>query len=240
MGGIRSLAAARPVGTALRLFWADGVYFSPRLDHDKQCVLVTVAANTKGHKDIVGLVDGDRKSAQSWRELLLDLKRRGLEIGPELAVGDGALGFWKALREVYGEAPEQRCWVHKTINVLNQMPKSLQARAKGHLQDIWMAETKATRRPRTGYRMQLRLLRREDDGAAAATEPMCRSVTSWCVRRLRYRSPEVTAKNRPCPDGALQKKAMDPTYFGQFRFLNGLCNAEVKILSAWRVRNRAV
>ena len=98
------------------------MYFSPRLDHDKQCVLVTVAANTKGHKDIVGLVDGDRKSAQSWRELLLDLKRRGLEIGPELAVGDGALGFWKALREVYSEAREQRCWMHKTINVLNQMP----------------------------------------------------------------------------------------------------------------------
>ena len=143
VGGIRSLAAARPVGTALRLFWADGVYFSPRLDHDKQCVLVIVAANTKGHKDIIGLVDGDRKSAQSWRELLIDLKRRGLEIGPELAVGDGALGFWKALREVYGEAREQRCWVHKTINVLNQMPKSLQARATGHLQDIWMAETKA-------------------------------------------------------------------------------------------------
>ena len=75
--------------------------------------------------------------------MLLDLKRRGLEIGPELAVGDGALGFWKALREVYGETREQRCWVHKTANVLNQMPKSLQARAKGNLQDIWMAETKA-------------------------------------------------------------------------------------------------
>jgi putative transposase len=74
--------------------------------------------------------------------LLLDLKRRGLRQGPELAVGDGALGFWKALREVYGETREQRCWVHKTANVLNQMPKSLQAKAKGHLQDIWMAETK--------------------------------------------------------------------------------------------------
>ena len=134
----RDLSARRYV-----YFWADGVYFQPRLDHDKQCVLVIVGADAKGHKDIVGLVDGYRESAQSWRELLLDLKRRGLEIGPELAVGDGALGFWKALREVYGEAREQRCWVHKTINVLNQMPKSLQARAKGHLQDIWMAETKA-------------------------------------------------------------------------------------------------
>ena len=131
----RDLSARRYV-----YFWADGVYFSPRMDHDKQCVLVIIAADAMGNKDIVGLVDGYRESAQSWRELLLDLKRRG---GPGLAVGDGALGFWKALREVYGETREQRCWVHKTANVLNQMPKSLQAKAKGHLQDIWMAETKA-------------------------------------------------------------------------------------------------
>jgi transposase-like protein len=124
-------------------FWADGVYFSPRMEHDKQCVLVVIGADAMGNKDIVGLIDGYRESAQSWRELLLDLKRRGLGLGPELAAGDSALGFWKALREVYGGAREQRCWVHKTANVLNQMPKSLQARAKGHLQDIWMAETKA-------------------------------------------------------------------------------------------------
>ena len=134
----RDLSAKRYV-----YFWADGVYFSPRLDHDKQCILVIIAADALGNKDIVGLMDGYRESAQSWRELLVDLKRRGLSRGPELAVGDGALGFWKALREVYGETREQRCWVHKTANVLNQMPKSLQARAKGHLQDIWMAETKA-------------------------------------------------------------------------------------------------
>ncbi len=113
------------------------------MDHDKQCVLVIIAADALGNKDIVALSDGYRESAQSWRELLLDLKRRGLKTGPELAVGDGALGFWKALREVYGETREQRCWVHKSANVLNQMPKSLQARAKGHLQDIWMAETRA-------------------------------------------------------------------------------------------------
>ncbi|MCH8238548.1 MAG: IS256 family transposase [Proteobacteria bacterium] len=124
-------------------FWADGIYFSPRMDHDKQCVLVIIAADALGNKDIIALSDGYRESAQSWRELLLDLKRRGLETGPELAVGDGALGFWKALREVYGETREQRCWVHKSANVLNQMPKSLQAKAKGHLQDIWMAETRA-------------------------------------------------------------------------------------------------
>ena len=86
---------------------------------------------------------GYRESEQSWLELLLDLKRRGLEVPPELAIGDGALGFWKALRQVYGQTREQRCWVHKTANVLNKLPKSMQGKAKGHLQDIWMAETKA-------------------------------------------------------------------------------------------------
>ena len=83
------------------------------------------------------------KASSSWKELLLDLKRSGLGHGPDLAVGDGALGFWKALRQVYGQTREQRCWVHKTANVLNKMPKSLQAKAKGHLHKIWMAETKA-------------------------------------------------------------------------------------------------
>ena len=120
----------------------DGVYFSPRLEHERQCILVIIAADANGHKDIIGLMDGYRESEQSWKELLLDLKRRGLERGPDLAVGDGALGFWKALRQAYGQAREQRCWVHKTANVLNKMPKSLQAKAKGHLHEIWMAETK--------------------------------------------------------------------------------------------------
>ena len=105
-------------------------------------MLVIIGADEWGNKDILGLMDGYRESAQSWRELLLDLKRRGLTAAPDLAVGDGALGFWNALREVFGETREQRCWVHKTGNVLNAMPKSVQPKAKGHLQDIWMAETK--------------------------------------------------------------------------------------------------
>ena len=133
----RDLSAKRYV-----YFWADGVYFSPRLEHERQCILVIIAADANGHKDIIGLMDGYRESEQSWKELLLDLKRRGLERGPDLAVGDGALGFWKALRQAYGQAREQRCWVHKPANVLNKMPKSLQAKAKGHLHEIWMAETK--------------------------------------------------------------------------------------------------
>ena len=95
-----------------------------------------------GKKELVGLIDGVRESAQSWKELLLDLKRRGLAMGPELAVADGALGFWKALAEVWPKTREQRCWVHKTANVLNKLPKSLQGKAKRALQNIWMAETK--------------------------------------------------------------------------------------------------
>ena len=123
--------------------WADGVYFQPRMAEEKQCVLVLIGADEWGRKEVLGLTDGFRESTQSWRELLLDLKRRGLARAPDLAVGDGALGFWAALREVFGATREQRCWFHKTGNVLNAMPKSLQAKAKGHLHDIWQAETKA-------------------------------------------------------------------------------------------------
>jgi hypothetical protein len=100
------------------------------------------AATPEGKKELVGFTDGMRESAQSWRDLLLDLKRRGLSAAPELAVADGALGFWKALGEVRPTTREQRCWVHKTANVLNRLPKSLHSKAKRALQDIWMAETK--------------------------------------------------------------------------------------------------
>lgn len=132
----RSLAGKRYV-----YFWADGVYLAARMQ-EKQCLLVIIAADEEGNKELVGMLDGYRESEQSWKELLLDLKRRGLEIGPELAVGDGALGFWKALTQVYGKCRRQRCWVHKTANVLNKLPKSAQKRAKVQLQEIWMAETR--------------------------------------------------------------------------------------------------
>ena len=101
-----------------------------------------IGATAEGKKELVGLADGIRESAQSWKELLLDLKRRGLTIDPQLAVADGALGFWKAIDEVWPKTRAQRCWVHKTANVLNKLPKSLQAKAKRALQDIWMAETR--------------------------------------------------------------------------------------------------
>ncbi len=123
--------------------WADGVYFKPRMSEEKQCVLVIVGADEYGRKELLAMTDGFRESTESWRELLLDLRRRGLKQDPKLAVGDGALGFWTALREVFATTREQRCWVHKTMNVLNAMPNSLQAKAKAHLHDIWQAETRA-------------------------------------------------------------------------------------------------
>ena len=123
--------------------WADGVYFKPRMAEERQCVLVIVGADEYGRKELLAMIDGFRESAESWRELLLDLRRRGLKQDPKLAIGDGALGFWTALREVFATTREQRCWVHKTMNVLNALPKSLQDRAKNHLHDIWQAETKA-------------------------------------------------------------------------------------------------
>ena len=134
----------RDLGSRRFLYiWADGVYFKPRMAEEKQCVLVIVGADEYGRKELLAMTDGFRESTQSWRELLLDLKRRGLKQDPKLAIGDGALGFWTALREVFATTREQRCWVHKTMNVLNALPKSVQANAKGHLHDIWQAETKA-------------------------------------------------------------------------------------------------
>jgi len=133
----RDLSAKRYV-----YFWVDGIHVQARLENDAQCLLVIIGATPEGKKELVGLNDGVRESAQSWRELLLDLKRRGLAIGPELAVADGALGFWQAIEEIWPKTRGQRCWVHKTANVLNKLPKSQQSKAKRALQEVWMAETK--------------------------------------------------------------------------------------------------
>jgi transposase-like protein len=123
--------------------WADGIYSGLRAEDERLCVLVVIGVNERGQKRFLAIEDGMRESKQSWTDLLLDLKQRGLVIAPALAVGDGALGFWAALDDVYPTTRQQRCWVHKTANVLNYLPKSLQARAKAGLHDIWMAETKA-------------------------------------------------------------------------------------------------
>jgi transposase-like protein len=126
--------------------WADGIYFNIRLEEPgakRACVLVLMGATEDGTKELIALSEGHRESEMSWRELLLDLKSRGLADAPQLAVGDGALGFWKALSQVYPSTRPQRCWVHKTANVLNALPSNRQESAKHELQQIWMAATRA-------------------------------------------------------------------------------------------------
>jgi transposase-like protein len=122
--------------------WADGIYFGVRLEDARQCLLVVIGATKEGRKELLGLTDGYREAEASWKELLLDLKERGLTVDPKLAIGDGSLGFWKALPQVFGSTRAQRCWKHKTANVLNKLPKGLQAKAKAELNDIWMSESR--------------------------------------------------------------------------------------------------
>jgi putative transposase len=135
----RDLSARRYV-----YIWADGVYLQARMEPQAECMLVLIGATPEGKKELLGFQVGIRESAQSWRELLVDLKARGLSIAPELATGDGALGFWKALDEVSPTTRHQRCTVHKTANVLDKLPKSIQPAAKSDLREIWTAPDRAT------------------------------------------------------------------------------------------------
>jgi len=124
--------------------WADGVYLQARMEPQAECMLVLIGATPEGKKELLGFQVGMRESTQSWRELLVDLKARGLVIAPELATGDGALGFWKALDAVSPTTRHQRCTVHKTANVLDKMPKSVQPAAKADLREVWAAPDRAT------------------------------------------------------------------------------------------------
>lgn len=134
----RDLSARRYV-----YVWADGVYLQARMEPTAECMLVLIGATPEGRKELVGFQTGVRESAQSWRELLVDVKRRGLEIAPDLAVGDGAFGFWKAIEEVFPGTRHQRCWVHKTANVLNKVALSVQVNMKADLREIYGAPTRA-------------------------------------------------------------------------------------------------
>ena len=134
----RDLSARRYV-----YIWADGVYLQARMEPQAECMLVILGATPEGKKELVGFQVGVRESAQSWRELLVDIKARGLKVPPEIAVGDGAMGFWKALDEVFPGTRHQRCWVHKIANVLNKFPKSMQPTVKVDLREIWHADTRA-------------------------------------------------------------------------------------------------
>jgi transposase-like protein len=135
----RDLSARRYV-----YVWADGVYLQARMEPQAECMLVLIGATPEGVKELIGFQAGLRESAQSWRELLVDLKARGLSIAPELAIGDGALGFWKALDEALPTTRHQRCWLHKTTNVLNKFPKSVQPNAHKDLREMWLASDRAS------------------------------------------------------------------------------------------------
>ena len=135
----RDLSARRYV-----YVWADGVYLQARMEDNAECMLVLIGATPEGKKELVGFQVGVRESAQSWRELLLDVKRRGLKITPEIAVGDGALGFWTALDEVFPGTRHQRCWVHKTANILNKVALSVQANMKKDLREVYLAPSRAS------------------------------------------------------------------------------------------------
>ena len=135
----RDLSARRYV-----YVWADGIYLQARMEPQAECMLVLIGATPEGVKELIGFQTGMRESAQSWRELLVDLKARGLSIAPELAIGDGALGFWNALDEVLPTTRHQRCWLHKTTNVLDKFPKSLQPNAHKDLREIWLAPDRAS------------------------------------------------------------------------------------------------
>jgi transposase-like protein len=121
--------------------WVDGIYFNVRLSADRPCILVVMGATADGSKELVAVHDGERESELSWREVLGDLKRRGLSRAPELAVGDGALGFWAALEKIWPSTRQQRCWVHKTVNVLDKLPKSVQPSAKELIHEMYLAPT---------------------------------------------------------------------------------------------------
>lgn len=129
-------------GEQIVYLWADGIYCNVRLTDDRPCLLVVVGARKDGTKVLLALQDGERESEQSWLGVLRDLKKRGMKVPPKLAVGDGALGFWAALEQAWPSCRQQRCWVHKMVNVLDKLPKGLQAEAKQRLHDIWMAATK--------------------------------------------------------------------------------------------------
>jgi transposase-like protein len=122
--------------------WVDGVYFNVRLDDDRQCILIMIGARPDGTKVPIAIQDGFRESKESWRSIIRDLKQRGLKTGPKLAIGDGSLGFWAVLDEEYPETQQQRCWVHKTGNVLDKLPDSLQGRAKSMIHNIYLAPSK--------------------------------------------------------------------------------------------------
>jgi len=198
----RDLSARRYV-----YIWADGVYLQARMEPTAECMLVIIGATPEGRKELLGFQVGVRESAQSWRELLVDLKARGLATAPELAVGDGALGFWKALEEVFPGARHQRCWVHKIANVLNNFPKSMQPAVTADLHEISHAETRAAARAAietfrekyaAKYERGVACLTKDTDALLARLTTSLRSTGITCAPRTRSRACSPPSATEPC------------------------------------------
>ena len=217
--------------------WADGIHFNIRLEGGHQCILVIIGATADGEKELVGIVDGERESEQSWKELLVDLKARGLACAPKVAVGDGALGFWAALRKAFPETAEQRCWVHKTANVLNRLPKKLHPGAKDAIHQIWMAETRKDAHAAWDlfaakygdkYPKAVECLEKDKDALLAFYDFPCEHwvhlrttnpiESTFATVRLRHRRTKGSATRRACL-GMVFRLAMSAAR--QWRKLNG-------------------
>jgi putative transposase len=175
--------------------WADGVYLQARMEESAECMLVLIGATPEGKKELIGFQTGVRESAQSWRELLIDIKRRGLEVAPDLAVGDGALGFWKAIEEVFPGTRHQRCWVHKTANVLNKVALSVQVNMKADLREIYGASTRAAAEAAIGVFADKYGAKHEKAVACPRTGKLCSpsstsrpSTGTICARQTRSRA----------------------------------------------------
>src|SRR5271156_2025002 len=185
--------------------WADGVYLQARMEDNAECMLVLIGATPEGKKELVGFQTGVRESAQSWRELLIDIKQRGLEIAPDLAVGDGALGFWKAIEEVFPGTRRQRCWVHKTANVLNKVALSVQVNMKSDLREIYGAQTLAAAEAAIDvfadkygakYDKAVTCLTKDREGSPSSTSPPSTGTT--CARQTRSRACSPRCVIEPC------------------------------------------
>ena len=179
---------------------------SSALEDEAQCILVLMGATAEGKKELIAICDGQRESEQTWKDLLLDCKRRGLSMAPKVAVGDGALGFWKAIGEVWPKTREQRCWVHKTANILDKLPKSQQPKAKRMLQDIWMAETRKDAEAAfdvfvetygVKYEKAAECLKKDRDPLLASTTSRP-NIGNTCARRIRSKAPsQLSDTGRP-------------------------------------------
>jgi transposase-like protein len=198
------------VGGARGYVWADGVFLQARMEDRGECMLVLIGATPEGKKELIGFRVGVRERAQSWRELLIDVKQRGLQIAPEIAVGDGALGFWKALDEIFPGTRHQRCWAHKTVNVLDKVPLSVQANMKTDLREVYWAPNRASAKAaidafaekcRAKYSRAVECVTKDRDAPLAFYDSLP-SIGITCARRTPSK-----ACSRPCGTGRCEPRA---------------------------------